>query len=258
MKSYRSLVANLVKSHQNGYLWKRIFAGILWKILTCGDSYVGPAYKGLRRPPVYPKFRCEFAESDHPTTRHIDLARPDNPWLTSIGKGGEKDMSLRTSRTVARILLLAVALMAAACAEKKDGGSSPDPELANRGSIEVTAKLVEIPEGAIFDRPLYNYATVLKYEVVEVHRGRVKGKNIYVGHYNPAKPRSEVADRRVPDVGGTLKSFKAGDVHRMALEEPMLESSAGNGHFYGGVLNKYSEEDTDPIYWAVYTVLVNG
>jgi hypothetical protein len=162
-------------------------------------------------------------------------------------------MSLRTSRTVVGNLLLAGALMATACAQSREGAGSPssDPELANRGSIEVTAKLVEIPEKAIFDRPLYNYATVLKYEVLEVHRGKVKGQTIYVGHYNPFKPRSEVTDRRVQDVGGNLKSFRAGQVHRMALEESMLD------HFTGGILNKYSGEDTDPIYWAVWTHLVS-
>ena len=113
----------------------------------------------------------------------------------------------------------------------------------------MTARLVEIPEGAIFERPLYNYATVLKYEVLEVHRGKVKGQIIYVGHYNPFKPRSGAADRRVPDIGGDLKSFRADQVHRMALEDSMLD------HFTGGILNKYSAEDTDPIYWAVWTNL---
>jgi hypothetical protein len=169
--------------------------------------------------------------------------------MSSISKGGEIHMTLRTSRSVVGGLSLAVGLMTAACAERREGTGSPssDPELANRGSIEVTAKLVEIPEGAIFERELYNYATVLKYEVIEVHRGKVKGQTIYVGHYNPFKPRSEVVDRRVQDVGGKLKSFRAGDVHRMALEESMLD------HFTGGILNKYSEEDTDPIYWAVWT-----
>jgi hypothetical protein len=53
----------------------------------------------------------------------------------------------------------------------------------------------------------------------------------------------------VKDVGGNLKSFLEGQVHRMALEDSMLN------HFTGGVLNKYSEEDTDPIYWAVWTDL---
>ena len=163
-------------------------------------------------------------------------------------------MSVRTRRTVVVSLLLAAGLTAAACAERREGAASPapDPELAKRGSIEVTARLVEIPEGAIFQRELYNYATVLKYQVLEVHRGKVKGQTIYVGHYNPFKPRSEAADRHVKEVGGSLKSFRAGQVHRMALDESMFD------RFTGGILNKYSGEDTDPIYWAVWTNLVSG
>jgi hypothetical protein len=161
-------------------------------------------------------------------------------------------MSLRRSQTALGRLMMAVVFSAVGCAESREGAASSDPELANRGSIEVTAKLVEIPEGAIFDRPLYNYATVLKYQVLEVHRGRVKGDIIYVGHYNPAKPRSEAADRRVPNVGGNLRFFRAEQVHRMALEESMFDQ------FTGGILNLYSKEDTDPIYWAVWTNLVSG
>lgn len=162
-------------------------------------------------------------------------------------------MSMRTSRTVVGSVLLAVALMAAGCA-RREGAASPDtdPQLAKQGSIEVTARLVEIPEGSIFKRELYNYATVLKYQVLDVHRGKVKGQTIYVGHYNPFKPRSEAADRRVHDVGGNLKSFRADQVHRMALKESMFDD------FTGGILNKYSGEDTDPIYWAVWTDLVSG
>ena len=163
-------------------------------------------------------------------------------------------MSVCTCRTIVASLLLAVCLLAAACSMRRSGAASPcsDPELARRGSIEITARLVEIPEGAIFERALYNYATVLKYQVLEAHRGKVKGQTIYVGHYNPFKPRSEAADRRVPDVGGDLKSFRAGQVHRMALEGSMLDDITG------GVLNLYSREDTDPIYWAVWTNLVGG
>ena len=163
-------------------------------------------------------------------------------------------MRLRASQIVLRILLFAVGLIAAGCAKTSEGTANAgrDPELAKRGSIEVTATLVEIPEGAIFQRELYNYATVLKYEVLEVHRGKVRGQTIYVGHYNPFKPRSEAADRRVKDIGGNLKSFRAGQVHRMALEESMLDQ------FSGGVLNKYSSDDVDPIYWAVWANLVSG
>src|SRR3974377_1472113 len=139
-------------------------------------------------------------------------------------------MSLRTSRTAVGGLLLAVVLMAAACSKRRDGAASPgpDPELAKRGSIEVTARLVEIPEGSIFKRELYNYATVLKYQVLQVHRGKVDGETIYVGHYNPFKSRSEAADSRVPNVGGDLKTFREGQVHRMALEESI------DDHYMGG------------------------
>jgi hypothetical protein len=164
-------------------------------------------------------------------------------------------MRLRTSRTFMMSLLPALGLMATGCAESNQGAgsASSDPELAKRGKIEVTAKLLDIPEGAIFKRELYNYATVLKYEVQQVHRGKVKGGGqfIYVGHYNPFKPRSEAADKRVENIGGNLKSFATGQVHRMALEESMLD------HFTGGILNKYAHEDTDPIYWAVWTNLVS-
>jgi len=168
-------------------------------------------------------------------------------------------MSLRTSRTVSGSLLLAVGLLAAACAKREEAaaslspGPSPDPELAKRGSIEVTAKLVEIPEGAIFRREGYNYATILKYQVLVVHRGSVKGQTIYVGHYNPFKPRSEATDRWVSDVGGNLKSFRAGQLHRMAFaEDDTLD------HYMGGILNKYVGQNPDPIYWAVWTDLVSG
>ena len=161
-------------------------------------------------------------------------------------------MTVRMRWNLVGTVLLVVGLMAAACAKRKEGEPSPGRELAKRGSIEVTARLVEIPDGAIFERELYNYATVLKYQVLEVHRGRVKGQTIYVGHYNPFKPRSKAADQQVQDVGGTLKSFRAGQVHRMALEDSMLD------HYMGGILNKYYGQDPDPIYWAVWTDLVSG
>jgi hypothetical protein len=162
-------------------------------------------------------------------------------------------MGVRDSVILAESVFLA-ALTMAGCSRDREGASSQvrDRNLSSRGGIEVTAKLVEIPEGAIFQRPLYNYATVLKYQVLAVHRGNVKGQTIYVGQYNPAKPRSEAADERVPNIGGNLKAFRAGQVHRMALDESMLD------RFTGGILNKYSALEIDPIYWAVWTDLVSG
>jgi hypothetical protein len=143
-------------------------------------------------------------------------------------------------RGVAGVLVL---LCATSC-EKPTG---EDAKVTTLGAIEVTARLAEIPDGAIFKRDLYDYATVLTYRVLRVHRGQVGGETIYVGHYNPFKPRSEAADRRAPGIGGDLDAFRAGDVHRMALEASI------DDHFMGGIVNKYFDRWQGPIHWAVWT-----
>ena len=148
-------------------------------------------------------------------------------------------------------LVLAATLVTASCGKKSGtpAARGEDLQVTTRGSIEVTARLVEIPEGAIFKRDLYDYATILKYQVLKVHRGEIKGDTLYVGHYNPWKPRGEAPDRRVKDVGGNLRQFQAGQVHRMALEAPIED------HFMGGIVNKYFGRDTGVIYWAVWSNL---
>ena len=133
------------------------------------------------------------------------------------------------------------------CGRKDGPTQATNPALATNGTVEVTAKLLEIPEGAIFKRDLYNYATVLEYKVLQVHRGKVEGDTLYVGHYNPFKPRSEAPDPRVPEIGGNLKTFRAGQTHRMALEVPI------DDHYMGGIINKYFGEVNDPVYWAIWT-----
>ena len=144
--------------------------------------------------------------------------------------------------------LTALALWLSSCGLKSDGtnNATPDPHLATNGSVEVTAQLVEIPEGAIFKRDLYNYATVLKYRVLDVRRGKVDGDTVYVAHYNPWKPRNEAADGRVPLIGGNLLRFQAREIHHLALEAPLED------HFMGGIVNKYFGQTTNLIYWAVW------
>ena len=143
------------------------------------------------------------------------------------------------------IALLLASLMFVACDNKP---AAPDPQLSTRGTVEVTARLVEIPEGAIFKRDLYDYAGILKYEVTAAHRGSLaKGATIYVGHYNPWKPRAEAADKKVNDIGGSLREFRAGELHRMALETPMDE------HYLGGIVDKYFGKRDGPAFWAVWT-----
>ena len=147
------------------------------------------------------------------------------------------------------VCLAVLGCLATACHKGPETASlaEPDPQLATNGSVEVTARLVEIPEGAIFKRDLYDYATVLKYQVLQVHRGKVDGDTLYVGHYNPWKPRAEAADKRAPKVGGNVRQFEAGDTHRLALEVPIED------YFMGGIVNKYFGKTTNTIYWAVWT-----
>lgn len=143
------------------------------------------------------------------------------------------------------IALLPAAFVLAGCERKP---TAIDPQLAVRGSVEVTARLVEVPEGAIFKRDLYDYTAILKYEVTAVHRGTLTpGALIYVGHYNPWKPRAEAADKKVKDIGGTLREFRAGSLHRMALETPM------DDHYLGGIVDKYFGKREGAAYWAVWT-----
>jgi len=148
----------------------------------------------------------------------------------------------------ASALLLSIATIVS-CG--KPAAKVDDPNLAAMGTVEVTARLVEVPEGAIFKRDLYNYATILKYEIVKIHRGQTHASTIFVGHYNPWKPRAEASDNRVKDIGGNLKQFRAGQVHRMAIEAPI------DDFYMGGIVNKYFGQDTGPLYWAVWTNLAD-
>jgi hypothetical protein len=145
---------------------------------------------------------------------------------------------------VVPLFVLLPVLFSVSCAKKVDTGA--DPKVTTLGSIEVTARLEEI-RGELRNDPLYDYAHVMKYKVLEVHRGGVNKETIYVGHYNPAKPRDKAADARVQQIGGNVKQFRVGDIHRMALEVPI------DNFFMGGIINKYFGEVNDPVYWAIWT-----
>ncbi len=149
--------------------------------------------------------------------------------------------------------LLLSAVLLVSCGQEPSGSTAavaqPDTQLAAHGTVQVTAQLVEVPEGAIFKKDLYNYATILKYEVLQVHRGEVQGDTIYVGHYNPWLPRSEAVDKRVQEIGGNLERFEAGQIHHLSLEVPI------DDFFMGGIVNKYFGQETGPLYWAVWTNL---
>ena len=82
------------------------------------------------------------------------------------------------------------------CAKKTDTGA--DPKVTTLGSIEITAELVEIP-GEIRNDPLYDYAHVMKYRVLAIHRGVLEEETLYVGNIirlNPdLRPRTPGSSR---------------------------------------------------------------
>ncbi|MCW5980177.1 MAG: hypothetical protein KIT09_18990 [Bryobacteraceae bacterium] len=146
---------------------------------------------------------------------------------------------MRTART------LALAALAAALTGCSKPSHEVDTEVTTLGTAEVTARLVEIP-GEFPPNDLYNYAYILKYKVLKVHRGSLPEGEILVAQYNPLKPRDKVQDEGSGKVGGHVTAFRAGDVHRMALESPVDQ------FWMGGIIDKYFEVPGTR-YWAVWT-----
>ena len=126
--------------------------------------------------------------------------------------------------------------------------TTPDGPIRTAGRFEVTGRLVEMPGKFLANDGLYNYAFVLKYDVLTIHRGGDQVEStIYVAHYNPRKTRDEVADEFYPDLGGNLKRFRAGDIHLLALELPWDE------HYIGPLVDRYHQVNGKRIYWAIWS-----
>lgn len=132
------------------------------------------------------------------------------------------------------LAVLQAVLCAASLVSCSKTSLPPSPELAANGDAEVTAKLVSIG-GDFPPNRLYDYVFVMKYRVLKVHRGKVDGE-IFVGHYDPLKPRATAQDKFSGKVGGDVDHFQVGDVHRMALEAPLDEC------FVGGIIDKHIQE----------------
>ncbi len=100
--------------------------------------------------------------------------------------------------------------------------------------VLVTAKLVEIPSKFPPD-DLYDYAYVMRYEVMG---GPLDKSSILVAHYKPRQARSKIKDKMKDYVGGKLRSFSAGDVHKMKLapdlkkiwKGPLVDEFAATDH----------------------------
>ncbi len=113
---------------------------------------------------------------------------------------------------------------------------------AESAPIEVTAKLVDIPSKMPPD-DLYDYAYVMRYEV---QGGALDKKVLLVAHYKPLQPRAKIKDKMKERVGGKLRSFTQGDVHKLKLS-PDLKSI-----WKGALVDEYSATDRKSIrYWCL-------
>jgi hypothetical protein len=131
-----------------------------------------------------------------------------------------------------------------------------DEMVGKLGRIEVTARLVERPE-QFPQLGAYRYTYVLRYSVLKVHRQDAEkkyqlnpGSEIFVGHYKPWLPRSQIkdADWGNTPLGGKLDHFVAGEVHRMALdyELPDLAPSGALDYCFPPVTNRFFALWTNP------------
>ena len=133
------------------------------------------------------------------------------------------------------------------------GESGTDEFVMKLGKIEVTARLVDAPE-QFPNLGAYRYTYVIKYKVLAVHRQDSRGKyrlspgdEIFVGHYKPWMPRSEIKDENCDGpVGGKLTRFVIGEAHRMALDYELGDAAPA------GVLDFCFPQDVNR-FFAVWT-----
>jgi hypothetical protein len=108
--------------------------------------------------------------------------------------------------------------------------------------LNVTAKLVEVPSKFPPD-DLYDYAYVMRYEVIG---GPLDKQSILVAHYKPRQPRSKIKDKQKEHVGGSLKAFVVGDVHRMVLSPDLKKI------WKGPVVDEFAATDRKSVrHWCL-------
>jgi hypothetical protein len=109
-------------------------------------------------------------------------------------------------------------------------------------NLEVTAKLVEIPSKMPPD-DLYDYAYVMRYQV---QGGELDKQFILVAHYKPLVPRSKIKDKMKDQVGGKLRSFNQGDVHKLKLSGDL------KAIWKGALVDEYAATDHKSVrYWCL-------
>ena len=100
-------------------------------------------------------------------------------------------------------------------------------------TIDVTARLVNIP-GKFPADDLYDYAYVMQYRV---EGGAMDKQTILVAHYKPRRARAEIDDNMKKVVGGSLKRFDVGALHRLTLTASMRDV------WKGAVVDEFFDSD---------------
>ncbi len=109
-------------------------------------------------------------------------------------------------------------------------------------TLAVTAKLVEIP-GKFPPDDLYDYAYVMKYEV---QGGPLDKKTLLVAHYKPRQARAKIKDKMKGMVGGKLRSFTQGDIHKMKLGPDLKKL------WTGALVDEFAATDRKSVrYWCL-------
>jgi hypothetical protein len=143
-------------------------------------------------------------------------------------------MTMTRERLVRTFLLLAAIVFMTAAPSV---AVAEDPQ-----ALTVTAKLVEIPSKFPPD-DLYDYAYVMRYEVIG---GPMDKASILVAHYKPRQPRSKIKDKMKEYVGGKLRSFNVGDVHKMKLSPDLKKI------WKGALIDDFAATDHASVrYWAL-------
>jgi hypothetical protein len=112
------------------------------------------------------------------------------------------------------MLMVALSFSSLAWFAARAADADGAPPATSASPLDLTAKLVEIPTKFPPD-DLYDYVYVMRYQVVG---GALDGQSILVGHYKPRQPRAGIKDQMKKYVAGKVRSFHAGDVHKLRLD----------------------------------------
>jgi hypothetical protein len=129
-----------------------------------------------------------------------------------------------------RSLCLASLVVLIVCASTSQAG---EPDGAPSSTMEVTARLTKIP-GKFPADDLYDYAYVMQYQV---EGGTMDKQTILVAHYKPRRARAEIDDGMKKIVGGSLKRFEVGSLHRLTLTPDMRKV------WKGAVVDEFFDTD---------------